>query len=313
MKRTATFLSLNVVSLTSDVDSQKANNGDVITFTATVKDSAGVAVANTPVTFTTTGSATLSAASVQTDGAGQAVVTLKDGVGESVTVKAVAGINAADNGQTKPVTFVAAKITGVTAYGQTFAPDSGFPQTGLYGAEFQLVIDDDAANASNYTWSVDSGASGWLFVTSPGVLAMRGTPANSATVTITATPTAGGQPLTYTFTLKHWFTSEGTGSADPADADTLCQSRGRELPGYSDFSNGAPGGYGTRAVGTMLGEWGNPSQYPFWSHVGDVEGMWTKDTSASTGQRIYVLWNNFVDEKVLTSASGEVDIVCKAF
>ncbi|WET41433.1 Ig-like domain-containing protein [Citrobacter enshiensis] len=316
MVRTSTFLSLNVVSLQQDITSQKANGTDVITFTATVKDSSGAVVSDTAVNFSTTGSATLSASSVQTDSSGQAIVTLKDEFGEDVTVKATSAINAADTGQSKSATFVAAKITAVIAGGHTFAPDIGFPQTGFYSAEFQLVVDGDAANASNYTWTYNQEASDWIRIFSPGVVSIRSTPPDpNSTVTITATPTGGGQPLTYTFTINHWFVSEAQASADPAEGDATCQSRGRETPSYADLSNGAPSSNGTRALGTLLGEWGDPRQYPSWSSSGNVQGSWAKETATTgTGQRIYVLWNSsFVDEQVLTAPFNVVNVVCKAY
>ncbi|WP_423731474.1 Ig-like domain-containing protein [Hafnia paralvei] len=311
MVRTATFLTLNVVSLQQDMNSQKANGVDVITFTATVKDSAGVVVPNTAVTFSTTGSATLSATSVQTDSVGQALVTVKDVVGEVVTVKAVSAINSADTGQNKQVTFIASKITAVIAGGHTFAPDSGFPQTGMTSTNFQLVVDGNVANNSNYTWSYNPEASSWIRIDSPGLVRLASTPTGGNTVTITATPTDGGPALTYTFTIKHWFVSEGRSSTDPADADSLCPSRGREVPSYADLSNAAPSSTGTRAVGTLWGEWGDLSQY-IWSTGGGVEAIWTKETG-TTGQRIYVSWRSgYVNQNIL-SPDQSVDIACKAY
>lgn len=309
--RTAHFLTINVATLTSDITRASANNSDVITLTATVKDANGSAVSGTPVTFKTTGQATLSAGQVRTNLAGQAIVTLKDGVEEDVTVTASADINAADTGKTQQVTFVARKISQISAGGMTFSVETHFPTVGFYGATFQPLVDGDAKYNSEYTWSVNQN---WLFLdTETGTMSMKGSGATSdnKTVVVTGTPKKGGQPISYTFTLNYWVVSEGRNSSDPADADSLCPSRGRQVPPPSLLSNGAPGSYGTRSVGTLWGEWGDLSQYPDWSHAGYTESMWTTDTGKN-GSRIYVSWRNgYVNEKPLPEESYGVDIVCK--
>ena len=310
LTRTANFLSINVTALTSDTKSTSANNHDVITFTATVKDSGGSVVSNTPVKFTTTGSATLSASEVKTDASGQAVVTLKDAVGEAVTVSATSGINAQDTGKSLQATFEVRQITTLVAGGKKFTVDSGFPKTGFYGATFLPLVDGDAAHNANYTWSVDQG---WVVIDSnTGALTMLATGPDSSnkTVTITGTPKYGDQPVRFTFTVNHWIVAEGRNSHDPQDADTLCPSRGRQVPPAALLSNGAPGSYGTRSVGTFWGEWGDLSQYNTWLHSGYVESMWTSDTGTG-GQRIYVSWRDgFVNQTPIEGVYG-VDIVCK--
>ncbi|MBL5901515.1 Ig-like domain-containing protein, partial [Lelliottia amnigena] len=83
-------------SLEATKDVALSDGTDAGTVTATFRDAAGAAVANAPVTFTVTGSATLVAKTVNTDASGVAVAQVKDAVAETVTVSATLGGVATD-------------------------------------------------------------------------------------------------------------------------------------------------------------------------------------------------------------------------
>jgi adhesin/invasin len=257
----AAFIAYTVTALTASATSVKADGSASSTLTATVTDTDGTVVANTPVAFTVTGSATLSAATVSTDSSGQAQVTLTDTVGEAVTVTAKAKNYGSDAGKTQSVTFVASSITAAAAYGTTytFTPGQGFPQTGFAGAKLYFLIDGSDENNSNYTWSSNQS---WVTVDSSGDVTMNATqsstpddspPSSDRQVTITGTPKTGGTALTYTFTIQKWYkrsdvrASVRIGGDD--EAAGACDHVGT-IESASDMSDGA-----VSVVGKLFGEW----------------------------------------------------------
>ncbi|MDQ6955016.1 MAG: Ig-like domain-containing protein, partial [Mariprofundaceae bacterium] len=76
----------NVIAVTANVNGIPADSYTFATITAVVTDGAGVAVANLPLTITTTGSAVPSIAAVTTDAYGKASFTIKDSIGETVKI-----------------------------------------------------------------------------------------------------------------------------------------------------------------------------------------------------------------------------------
>ncbi|EPY7113962.1 Ig-like domain-containing protein [Klebsiella variicola] len=255
------FITYTVNALSASATSVKADGSTSSTLTATVKDSDGLVVSNTPVAFSVTGSAALSATTVNTDSSGQAQVTLTDTAGEAVTVTAKAKNNGSDAGKTQGVTFVASSITGVGVYGTTytFTTGQGFPQTGYAGAKMYFLIDGSDGNNSSYTWSSNRS---WVTANSAGVAVMNATqssglddspPSSDRQVTITATPKTGGAALTYTFTLQKWYKRSATRVSVRVGGDNGASSACRNvgtIESASDMSDGA-----VSVVGKLFGEW----------------------------------------------------------
>lgn len=256
----AAFITYVVTTLTTSATSVKADGSTAATLTAMVKDNSGTIVSDVPVSFSVTGSATLSAATANTNGSGQAQVTLTDSTGETVTVTAKAKDNNSDSGKTQNVTFVASSITGVAAQGTSyvFSPDSGFPKTGYAGAQFYLLVNGNDQENLDYTWSSNQS---WVTIDKDAIATMHASssqttddsPAlSSRTVTITGTPKKGGAALTYTFTLEKWYrvSLEAIVWAHKRnDARSSCLGRGT-IESASDMSDGK-----VSVVGKLFGEW----------------------------------------------------------
>ena len=139
----------------------------------------------------------------------------------------------------------------------TFAVDAGFPTTGFHGAEFTL---NTPSAPSEYTWSSDVE---WVSVDNDGNVRItsedHSAPVRMLTpVTITAVPTSGGAPLTYTFALRHWFFvhtySKYPYESSGTTASWWCDSRdsNSRIPPVSEVSLGLR----IRQVGSLFSEWG---------------------------------------------------------
>lgn len=149
------------------------------------------------------------------------------------------------------VLLVPGRFIGLTANGQTFDMDAGFPSTGFSQATFTV---DMKGNPDDYIWSSNQ-PSNVVTVNNSGQV-MFDAPPSSGAVTITATPKSGGDPLTYSFNIKSWFSAPGINVRN--DSVVLyCQSRGLVLPTRAQFSSGTD----TRQVGSLFGEWGNMLNY----------------------------------------------------
>ncbi len=280
------FTTYTVTALSASTTSVKVGGRDESTLTAMVKDSSGAVVANTPVAFTVTGSAKLSAALINTDSSGQAQTRLSDTVAENVTVTAKAKNSSSDGGKTQDITFTSS-ITGVGVRGtdHIFTPEQGFPQTGFSGAQMYFLIDGSGEAREKYTWTSNRK---WVDVDSDGVVTMKGThrgdsivdtpPVSERQVTITATPKAGGTPLTFSFTLQKWYhPSQLEQSVKVGDyCEVQCVDVSGTLETASDMSDGA-----VSVVGKLFGEWrDSPAlKYSFywdadtitsWSAKGDI-------------------------------------------
>lgn len=305
------FASWQVTKLEPDMRQQQADGSAKITFTATLTDNNGALASGRVISFATTGNAQLNSTEATTNAAGQATVTLTDDQAQTVTVTAKSKDYPADRGQTSTVAFIADKFTGILANGQTFSMTDGFPSVGMLYASFTLEINGSTTKNSDYIWSTDAS---WLRIKTPGVISFTGsTTSGNATANITATPVSGtGKSLTYSFTLKHWILNVANSSPDPTQADTLCGKHSGHVPSYSLYSSAQPGGYGARGIGTLYGEWGDPSVMMGnqWSTSSPAESMWASETG-SNGTRIYVNWRNgYVNNRV---PSQTMDIVCQIF
>lgn len=180
-------------------------------------------------------------------------------VGHTTVTASMDGINS--NIVTITVTQA---FTGVEVNGFTFNIHAGFPSTGFMGAAFTLHT---PSHASDYNWVSDAD---WATVNSEGIVSFI-SQGNASPVTITATPTAGGLPLTYTFTLNRWFTNHGIEPMSSWD-DTAywCASLRQRLPIRSDLTLGTesiprPGGSYSdiiiRKMGALFSEWGDTAAY----------------------------------------------------
>lgn len=301
------FTSHSVSTLTVNGTSQPADGTSLLYFTATVTDEKGVLVKNSPVSFTNTGSAVPSAAVMNTDGTGKAVVTLKDATPEDVTVTAKSTDYELDKGKEQQVTFEQDQITDILVQGYRFAPDVSFPKTGFLSAQFTLVVGGDQAKNADYTWTSNQS---WIRIDNPGVVRMAVQPtASMKTVTVSATPVSGkGKALTYTFSLQHWLANIArSGPSTIVDSD--CANKSMTVPSDKVLSDVAPSNMGVRAVGSLWGEWGDLGLYD-WSTSSSAESMWA-DENGSNGTRIYVHWRDgYVNERVPTV---NMDEVCQLF
>ncbi|EAM9431665.1 hypothetical protein BCN14_27200, partial [Salmonella enterica] len=118
---TADITTATVSTVTESTTGAKADNVSTNTLTATVKDANGNPVPNATVAWNvTTGiatlnSATLNSATSDTDGNGQAVMTVKDTTAETATVTAKVGSNAADSGRATDTVFsLYPVVSGIT-------------------------------------------------------------------------------------------------------------------------------------------------------------------------------------------------------
>ena len=149
--------SAHVSALTIDKDGSVANGTAQNSATATVVDAGNNILANTPVNWTVTGSAGLTAGTSTTNGSGQATITFTDTKAETITLTAKAG--SADAGQSKPSTFVAdtasAHVSALTIDTNN-SPADGFTQNHATAT----VIDAQGNIVTNSTvdWSVTGSA-----------------------------------------------------------------------------------------------------------------------------------------------------------
>lgn len=90
----------NAIALVASVNNLPADGVTIATITVTVTNSAGAAVANLPLTLSNTGSATLSVARVTTNTKGTASFTVKDSVGEAISISVSDGTSTSVLNQT---------------------------------------------------------------------------------------------------------------------------------------------------------------------------------------------------------------------
>lgn len=113
----------------------------------------------------------------------------------------------------------------VQVSGKHFPADGHFPQSGFTGATFQVQANgQDAQDNGKYQWH---SSQPWAGVDSAGTVTFKTMPTPEArTVTVTATPTAGGEALSTTFSVSHWFINAKAEKMTWSAAETWCQSQG---------------------------------------------------------------------------------------
>ncbi|PNO54195.1 hypothetical protein MC64_000925 [Aeromonas caviae] len=184
----------------------------------------------------------------------------------------------------------------------TFAVDAGFPTTGFHGAEFTL---NTPSAPSEYTWSSDVE---WVSVDNGGNVRItsedHSAPVRMLTpVTITAVPTSGGAPLTYTFALRHWFFvhtySQYPYKSSGTTASWWCNSRdsNSRIPPVSDVSLGLR----IRQVGALFSEWGAADYFIVNNYsMGSTYWAYTTKTSINGREPIVRMSDGYIGESTAT-------------
>ncbi|WP_240528425.1 toxin TcdB middle/C-terminal domain-containing protein [Kosakonia sacchari] len=149
--------------------------------------------------------------------------------------------------------------TYLAVNGASFALDE-FPNTGLIGVKFQVVMAGDAATNSDYNWSVDQA---WLTVDEGGNVTFTGAPDElTRSVEVTAASIADGKAYVWRFTLSHWFATLGEKTMNAPNAVKYAADNGWVLPGIPDVVV-MVNGEAQRVAGPHLwSEWGDLSVYP---------------------------------------------------
>ncbi|EJH1737828.1 Ig-like domain-containing protein, partial [Escherichia coli] len=111
----STFMKFGVYSLVNSKSIAIANGKDKAYLRAIVKDVNGNLIKNTPVAFSVSGHAVLSAASVSTGENGEATIAVSNKYNEVVSVNARAEKFKLDHGADSELKFISSKITGVTS------------------------------------------------------------------------------------------------------------------------------------------------------------------------------------------------------
>ncbi|MCS3490708.1 inverse autotransporter beta domain-containing protein [Enterobacter sp. SLBN-59] len=272
-------------SLTATPDTITADGTSVSVITLTLKDAQGNLIKDrSDVEFVSSlANSAVGTVTNKADGTYTANLTGTAAGETSVTVTldgSAFGVAAAKVTLTSPPPEPVPESTKLAVNGATFAASSHFPTTGFTRAKFQVLLSGDSSHNGDYTWSADQG---WVSVDASGNVSFTGTATSGTkTVTITATPKAGGAPLTYTFTVSKWFVNNGSNIMNWGTADEYCSSRGG-LPTRADLTFG----YSTRGVGSLWPEWGRPTAGAY-SGSGFILGPYWTSTDGGVGNHYFV-------------------------
>lgn len=185
--------------------------------------------------------------------------------------------------------FPQGSLFELSANGTRFPSDSGFPTTGFLGAYYTPLVNGNYANNINYTWTTSQ--PDWMTLDLQGRITFTNKPTLAQkTYTITATPKAGGSPpITFTTTLKSWFSKPTTRSYYWKNASEMCNgiSAKSRLPLVSELTP-APkfplGTYSPRGIGSLWGEWGIMSETYLYKGSGFGNGLyWSSEADGSDG------------------------------
>ncbi|MFV8845806.1 Ig-like domain-containing protein [Serratia fonticola] len=271
-------------------DNALANGIDDNNVLVYVEDRHGNSIEGETVNFTATNGVTLLATSGVTDSNGEVkiVLTSDTAVNSDVTATTANGVSATVN-----VAFFAdVQMTHILANGASFSADDGFPKTGFTGAEFQLVVGEDPAGNSSYSWSSDQS---WASVDGSGNVRFNQEPTSANNrVTITAEHTGNGSTLTYQFTVNRWFRNNSYFLIGVSEAAAWCSSQGGgyAVPSYSELTDRTPTaqtGANRDANARLWNEWGSMSRYSNGWFAGNY---WVRELTAAGNERHYVYLGN---------------------
>ncbi|MGL6350052.1 MAG: Ig-like domain-containing protein [Aeromonas sp.] len=263
---------LTDIAITPETAAVAEGGTQAFVATGTFSDASSVNITNSAIW----NSDNLDTATINTDGVATAVA------------KGSTNISASKDGITSNIATLnvtaAPVLTGVSVNNYFFAIDEGFPSTGFTDAKFTLNLSGGAA--SDYYWS---SSAAWAQVDSSGNVSFI-SQGDISPVTITATPTAGGTPLTYTFTVTSWFIFDHSTFMTWDNASSWCFANGWRQPTVAETTQGT----NVRGVGSLFSEWG-----PIESYIPSIIGFmddhfWTSEvfTTTTPGSHHYFIGLN---------------------
>ncbi|MCE4113675.1 MULTISPECIES: inverse autotransporter invasin Inv [Yersinia pseudotuberculosis complex] len=171
--------------------------------------------------------------------------------------------------QKKISLFPVPTLTGILVNGQNFATDKGFPKTIFKNATFQLQMDNDVANNTQYEWS--SSFTPNVSVNDQGQVTI--TYQTYSEVAVTAkSKKFPSYSVSYRFYPNRWIYDGGRSLVSSLEASRQCQ--GSDMSAVLESSRATNG---TRAPdGTLWGEWGSLTAYSSDWQSGEY---WVKKTS----------------------------------
>ncbi|CRG48655.1 inverse autotransporter invasin Inv [Yersinia wautersii] len=171
--------------------------------------------------------------------------------------------------QKKISLFPVPTLTGILVNGQNFATDKGFPKTIFRNATFQLQMDNDVANNTQYEWS--SSFTPNVSVNDQGQVTISYQTYSEVTVTAKSKKFPS-YAVTYRFSPNRWIYTSGRSLVSSIEASRQCQSS--DMSAVLESSRATNG---TRAPdGTLWGEWGSLTAYSSDWQSGEY---WVKKTS----------------------------------
>ncbi|WP_174849224.1 inverse autotransporter invasin Inv [Yersinia artesiana] len=174
--------------------------------------------------------------------------------------------------QEKITLYPVPQITGIQVNGEQFATDTSFPKTIFSNATFQLVMNNNVTNNTQYEWT--SSFAGNVPVDSQGKVKITyKTYGNTVTVSAKSKkfPT---YTATYQFKPNLWVSLESSSPMESLAASRECQQLG-DLVTLIESSRATNGS--RSPDGTLWGEWGNLTNYD--SANWPAGNYWTKKTS----------------------------------
>ncbi|MBX9495618.1 invasin Inv [Yersinia enterocolitica] len=163
------------------------------------------------------------------------------------------------------------KITDIKVNGEQFATDKDFPKTTFSKATFQLVMNDDVANNTQYDWTSSYAASAPVDNQGKVNIAYK---TYGSTVTVTAkSKKFPSYTATYQFKPNLWIYSGGQSLKTALEASRICHSTD-----FTALIESPRATNGSRSPdGTLWGEWGSLTTYN--SSEWPSGNYWTKKTS----------------------------------